>query len=91
VNAGVGFTQGRYYGSLSSRFVGNAYWQDVDPRYVGSTDAYAAADAGFGVRSPDGSMTVAVRATNLFNQTIQEHIFGDLIKRTFTGEVVFKF
>jgi iron complex outermembrane receptor protein len=91
VNAGVGFTSGRYYGSLSSRFVDNAYWQDVDARYVGSTEAYSAVDAGFGVRSPDGSMTVAVRGTNLFNQTVQEHIFGDLIKRTFTGEVVFKF
>ena len=33
VNAGVGFTGRRYFGSLSGRFVDSAFWQDWDPRY----------------------------------------------------------
>jgi iron complex outermembrane receptor protein len=90
-NAGVGFTRGRYFGDLSGSFVDSAYWQDVDPRYVGFTEAYSTVDGGFGVRSTDGSMTVAVRGRNLFNKTVQEHVFGDLIKRTVTGEVTFRF
>ncbi len=31
VNAGVGFTGRRYFGSLSGRFVDSAFWQDWDP------------------------------------------------------------
>ena len=91
VNAGVGFARGRYFGSLSGSFVDTAFWQDVDPRYVGPTDAYSTMDGGFGVRSTDGTMTVAVRGKNLFNETVQEHVFGDLLKRTIMGEVIFRF
>jgi iron complex outermembrane receptor protein len=91
VNAGIGFARGRYFGSLSGSFVDTAFWQDVDPRYLGPSDAYSTVDGGFGVRSTDGTMTVAVRGKNLFNETVQEHVFGDLIKRTITGEVSFRF
>lgn len=91
VNAGVSFARGRYFGSLSASFVDSAFWQDVDPRYVGPSDAYSTVDGGFGVRSTDGTMTVAVRGKNLLNETVQEHVFGDLIKRTITGEVIFRF
>jgi outer membrane receptor protein involved in Fe transport len=90
-NAGVGFTGVRYFGNLSGSFVDRAFWQDVDPRYVGFTDAYSTIDGGFGVRSTDGTMTVAVRGKNLFNKTLREHVFGDLIKRAVTGEVIFRF
>jgi outer membrane receptor protein involved in Fe transport len=91
VNAGISFARGRYLGSLSGSFVDAAFWQDVDPRYVGPSDAYSTVDGGFGVRSTDGTMTVAVRGKNLFNETVQEHVFGDLIKRMITGEVIFRF
>ena len=90
-NAGVGFTGVRYLGNLSGSFVDRAFWQDVDPRYVGFTDAYSTIDGGLGVRSTDGTMTVAVRGKNLFNKTVREHVFGDLIKRAVTGEVIFRF
>jgi hypothetical protein len=36
-------------------------------------------------------MTVAIRATNLLNKVAQQHVFGDLIRRTVTGEVRFLF
>jgi outer membrane receptor protein involved in Fe transport len=91
INAGVGFTHGRYFGSLSGSFVDNAFWQDWDPRFVGPTVAYSTLDGGFGVRSADGTMTVAARGTNLFNRPVQEHVFGDLITRAITGEVTFRF
>jgi outer membrane receptor for ferrienterochelin and colicin len=91
INAGVGFTGRRYFGSLSGRFVDSAFWQDWDPRYVGTTPSYSTVDGGVGVRATDGTMTVAVRGRNLFNRNVQEHAFGDLIKRTVTGEVTFRF
>jgi hypothetical protein len=36
-------------------------------------------------------MTVAIRVTNLLNRVAQQHVFGDLIRRTVTGEVRFFF
>ena len=32
-----------------------------------------------------------MKVTNLLNQTVQQHIFGDLLRRTVVGEVKFKF
>ena len=84
-------TRGRYFGSLSGSFVDNAFWQDWDPRFVGATPSYSTLDGGFGVHSADDAMTVAVRAKNLLNTAVKEHVFGDLITRTVTGEVIFRF
>jgi hypothetical protein len=36
-------------------------------------------------------VTTSVKGTNLVNQTIQQHIFGDILKRSLTGEVRFAF
>jgi iron complex outermembrane receptor protein len=92
VNAGASFSRGRYFGSAFVGFQDAAFWQDVlDARYHGWTRPYATVDAGAGVRSVDGTMTVAVRATNLLNRATQQHVFGDVIKRRVTGEVRFAF
>ena len=90
-NAGLGVTHGRYFGSLWGSFVDSAFWQDVLPGYQGPTDAYTLVDAGFGVYSTDRKMTVAFRGKNLFNRPVQQHVFGDVIRRTVTGEVRFDF
>jgi hypothetical protein len=72
--------------------VGSAFWQDVfEARLHGRTPAYTLVNGGFGVHSADRMMTIVVRATNLFNQRIQQQIFGDFINRTVTGEVHFTF
>ena len=92
VNAGLSYNGRRYFGSVSASFNDDAFWQDVlDSRFHGPTESYTLVDAGVGVRSADGSMTVAVRATNLLNRVAQQHVFGDLIRRTVTGEVRFSF
>jgi outer membrane receptor protein involved in Fe transport len=91
VNIGLNGTHGRYFGGISTSYVGRAFWQDVlDAPYHGWSPAYKVLDAGVGVRSIDG-VTIAFRGTNLLNASVQQHIFGDLIKRTFTGEVRFEF
>ena len=37
-----------------------------------------------------GAVTTTVKVTNLFNQTVQQqHIFGDLLRRTVVGDVTF--
>jgi len=90
-NIGVTLARGRYFGTLSGSFVDAAFWQDVLPGYEGPTEAYTLVDGGFGVHSTDRTMTVAVRGTNLLNKPVQQHVFGDVIRRTVTGEVRFGF
>ena len=48
-------------------------------------------NGGFGMRSADGQLTVSVQVTNLFNQEVQQHIFGDIIKRTITAGLQVRF
>jgi iron complex outermembrane receptor protein len=92
VNVGASLDRGRYFGSLSVSYQSEAFWQDVlDEPFHGWTEPYTLVNAGAGVRSNDGVMTVAVRVTNLLNRATQQHIFGDLIKRTIIGEIRFGF
>ena len=34
-----------------------------------------------------GRVTTMVKVTNLFNEDIQQHIFGDILKRQIVGEL----
>lgn len=88
-NAGVSIARGRYFGTLRGSFVDAAFWQDAG--YPGRTDAYTLVEGGFGMHSSDRMMTVGVRGTNLLNKAVQQHVFGDVIKRTVIGEVRFQF
>jgi outer membrane receptor protein involved in Fe transport len=92
VNLGASLNRGRYFGSMSVSYQDDAFWQDVlDARFHGWTEPYTVVNAGAGIRSIDGAMTIAVRVTNLLNRATQQHVFGDLIKRTIIGEVRFGF
>ena len=44
----------------------------------------------FGMKWAQGRVTTLVKATNIFNKDIQQHIFGDIIKRSVMFEVRFK-
>jgi outer membrane receptor protein involved in Fe transport len=91
-NIGAGFTYARLLGNLSISYSDKAFWQDVlDDRYHGTTDAYTLVNAGFGVRWAGDRITTSVKATNLGNQDIQQHVFGDVLKRQVTGELRVRF
>jgi outer membrane receptor protein involved in Fe transport len=90
-NAGLTVTRGRYFTSVSASHVGRAFWQDTLPGFDGWSAPYTLVNGSVGVRSSDGQMAVAVRATNILDADIQQHIFGDLIRRGVVGEVHFQF
>ena len=70
----------------------DAFWSDVlTSAYHGYTDGYATVNGSFGVKWQGGTVTTTVKVTNLFNQTVQQHIFGDLLRRTVVGEMKFRF
>ena len=84
--------RGRYFGNLSFNFVDRAFWQDVlNAPFHGWTDPYSLVNGGFGVRSADGRLMASVQVANVFDRDVQQHIFGDIIKRSITAQVRYRF
>ena len=57
--------------------------------YHGFTDAYTMVNASVGVKWVNGRITTLAKVTNLLDQKIQQHVFGDVITRSVIGEVRF--
>ena len=91
-NAGFDFSYQRLLGNLSVNHTDSAYWQDVlDVRFAGSTKPYTIVNAAVGVRWARDKVVTSLKVTNLANQEVQQHIFGDIIKRQIVGEARFTF
>jgi outer membrane receptor protein involved in Fe transport len=92
VNAGFNFGYDRFLGNLAVSYSDEAFWQDVlDSRFHGTTDAYTLVNAGFGVRWGGDRLTTSVKVVNVTNEDVQQHIFGDILKRQVTGELRVRF
>lgn len=91
LNGGINVARGRYFGGMSASFVDSAYWQDVVAPYVGTTDSYTLVDGVVGFHSSDRQLTLMARGTNLLNKRVQQHVFGDVIRRALTGEIQVRF
>ena len=69
-------------------YAGKALWVDVlGATYAGYTDAYTMVNATLRREVADGKVTVSLKGTNLTNETIQQHIFGDILKRSVVLEL----
>jgi len=91
-NIGTTITYSRFLGNLSVGFTDSAFWQDVlDDRYHGTTDSYTVVNGGFGVKWAGDKMTTSIKAMNLGNQEVQQHVFGDITKRQIVGELKVQF
>ena len=87
-NVGGNFTYSRYLANVLVNFTDSAYWQDVlDARFSGTTDSYTLLNAGFGVKWLGERLTTSIKGTNLANQEVMQHIFGDVLKRQIVGEI----
>jgi iron complex outermembrane receptor protein len=87
-NAGFNFSVNRWFGNLSASYTDEAFWQDVlDARFAGSTDAYTLVNAGLGVRWLSDKVTTSLKVTNLANEEVLQHIFGDITRRQVVGEL----
>ncbi|MCY4511193.1 MAG: hypothetical protein OXG35_30150, partial [Acidobacteria bacterium] len=87
-NAGTMLNGDRFLGSLSVNRTTDAFWADVlTPEYHGYSDAYTLVNGTAGVKWRNGAVTTLVRITNLLNQRIQQHVFGDILGRSVIGEL----
>ncbi len=84
--------RGRGFGSVSADYVGRTFWNDVLPQlgFEGFTPAYTLVNASLGLRWPAAhgrQVVTVIKGTNLLDQEIRQHIFGDIQKIGLVGEV----
>jgi outer membrane receptor protein involved in Fe transport len=92
VNGGVNYNDKRFLGTLQVNYVDSAFWSDVlTAPYFGYTDSYTLVNATFGVKFNEGRIQTAVKCMNLLNQDVQQHVFGDIMKRAVNLELKFNF
>ena len=90
-NIGFNFDGARMLGSASVNYSDKAFWSDVlSSPYFGYSDAYTMVNGTVGAKWMKGRVTGMIKVTNLFNQDIQQHVFGDILKRTVSFEVRIK-
>jgi outer membrane receptor protein involved in Fe transport len=89
-NAAVSYNGDRYLANVDVNYVGRAFWNDVlTAPYFGFTDAYTMLNATLGVKLAEGKLMISLRGTNLTNEKILEHIYGDVIRRAVVAELRF--
>jgi outer membrane receptor protein involved in Fe transport len=87
-NAGGAFDGARYVGGLTVNYTARAFWTDVlTSSFAGFTEAFTLVNATVGVKWPRQRLTTSVKVNNLLNETVQQHVFGDVIRRSVLGEV----
>jgi len=89
-NAGLSWDGGTFFTSVNVNYQDEAFWADV-PLAVGFTDAFTQVNAAIGVRLLDERMTLQVIGSNIFDEDVQQHYYGDIISRKITGQIGFRF
>jgi outer membrane receptor protein involved in Fe transport len=90
VNAGLGYWGKTFFGNANVNYASEALWVDVlNATYAGFTESYTMLNATVGMRFAEGKVTVSLKGINLTNEKIQQHIFGDILKRSVVAEVRF--
>jgi outer membrane receptor protein involved in Fe transport len=91
-NVALNYSGRRFLGMVSVNYADEAFWTDVlDGTYNGYTDAYTMLNATVGMKWADGRLTTSLKGTNLTNDDIQQHVFGDILKRSILAEIRFLF
>jgi iron complex outermembrane receptor protein len=87
-NAGVSYASPRFFGLLSVSHSSEAFWQDVlDARYHGTTEPYTMVNLTAGMKFDGGRYSAALKIVNLANEDVQQHVFGDILKRQVMVEI----
>jgi outer membrane receptor protein involved in Fe transport len=87
-NLGGSYSDRRFIGALTVNYTDQAFWSDVlNSPYHGFTEAFTLVNGTFGVKWYDGRVTTTIKSNNILNKTVQQHVFGDLIRRSVIGEL----
>lgn len=89
-NLGLAYDPGRWFFDTNVNYQDKAFWGDV-ALFPGETDAFTQVNAAVGVRLLDQRMTLQIIGSNIFDEDVQQHVYGDIISRKITGQVGFNF
>jgi outer membrane receptor for ferric coprogen and ferric-rhodotorulic acid len=88
VNIGAGYNGPKWLGNVGVSYASSAFWQDVlDSRFHGPTDAFTIASATVGYKWRGDRLVTSLKVTNLFDEEILQHVFGDVTRRQIVGEL----
>ena len=89
-NIGMNFDGPRYLGSGLVSYSSKAFWSDVlTSQFHGFSDDYTLVNGSIGRKWPGGRITTLLKVNNILDQEVQQHVFGDLLKRSGVVEVRF--
>ena len=92
INAGLDTEIGAFDVGLSLNYTDQAYWTDVlTAEFHGWTEAFTMVNATLAVNLMEGQFQPSIRVINLLNQEIQNHIFGDVLRRQVIGGLRYRF
>jgi iron complex outermembrane receptor protein len=87
-SASLQFVGEQIFGSMGVNYQDEAFWGDVfAPQFVGYTDSFTSVSASVGYRVRKDT-TIQVRGSNLLDEDIQYHLWGDVIGRRITMEII---
>lgn len=90
-NAGITGDYQRFLGDISVAYTSKAYFRDVlDATYAGYTKPFTVINTSVGVRLSGENVVFVVKIRNLANEPVQNHLFGDLLKRQVVGQLVLR-
>ena len=91
LNTALTYNTESWYGSLGLNYQDEAFWTDVlDSRFWGPTDSFAQVNVSLGYRFTE-NFSLAVNGQNIFDEDVQQHVFGDIISRKITGILHYTF
>jgi outer membrane receptor protein involved in Fe transport len=91
-NIGFGYGGRRMRASLNANYTSRAFWSDVlDARFWGETDPYLMLNGSLAFDLVLDKLILTVKGTNLSDQEIQQHIFGDFIGRRIVTQLQYRF
>ena len=87
-NVGVNANGERWFGQVAVNHQGEGLWVDVlTSPFHGFTEGFTMLNASVGAHFGDGRFTAQLKGHNLTNETVQQHVFGDILKRSITAEL----
>jgi outer membrane receptor protein involved in Fe transport len=89
-NLGFGRDSGRYYFNVAVNHQDEAYWADVLSIHA-RTPSFTQVGVTVGWRFRDDRVMLKVIGQNVFDERVQQHIFGDLLSRRFEGQLSVRF
>jgi iron complex outermembrane receptor protein len=89
-NLGLSHDAGRRFWNVGINYQDEAYWADVLFARA-PTAAFTQVNAALGWRLVDDRLTLKLLAQNVFDEHVQQHIFGDILERKLAGQVTIEF